>query len=113
VPADATGTYLIASIDGAVVAAIGPPQGEAPLAGGHDHWHVTFTVASRDESAVTAERLGAVVISSDDTEWTKTALIRDPQGAELTLSQFTPPGLMIARPAYRCRRLPDVGAFPC
>ena len=41
---------------------------------------------------VTAERLGAVVISSDDTDWTKTALIRDPQGAELTLSQFTPPG---------------------
>jgi hypothetical protein len=40
----------------------------------------------------TAERLGAVVISSDDTDWTKTALIRDPQGAELTLSQFTPPG---------------------
>jgi hypothetical protein len=33
-----------------------------------------------------------VVISSDDTEWTRTALIRDPQGAELTLSQFTPPG---------------------
>jgi uncharacterized protein len=92
VPADAPGTYLIASLDGAVVAAIGPPQGEAPLENGHDHWHVTFTVASRDESAVTAERLGAVVISSDDTEWTKTALIRDPQGAELTLSQFTPPG---------------------
>ena len=64
----------------------------APLENGHDHWHVTFTVASRDESAVTAERLGAVVISSKDTEWTKTALIRDPQGAELTLSQFTPPG---------------------
>jgi len=64
----------------------------APLENGHDHWHVTVTVASRDESAVTAERLGAVVISSEDTEWTKTALIRDPQGAELTLSQFTPPG---------------------
>jgi len=54
--------------------------------------NVTFTVASRDESMATAERLGAVVISSDDTDWTKTALIRDPQGAELTLSQFTPPG---------------------
>ena len=53
---------------------------------------MTFTVASRDESATTAERLGAVVISSDDTEWTRTALIRDPPDAELTLSQFTPPG---------------------
>ena len=64
----------------------------APLENGHDHWHVTFTVASRDESTATAERLGAVVISSDDIEWTRTALTRDPQGAELTLSQFTPPG---------------------
>jgi len=64
----------------------------APPANGQDDWHVTFTVASRDESAATAEKLGAVVISSDDTEWTRTALIRDPQGAELTLSQFTPPG---------------------
>jgi hypothetical protein len=63
----------------------------APSASGEDHWHVSFTVASRDESAATAERLGAVVLSSDDTAWTKTALIRDPQGAELTLSQFTPP----------------------
>jgi uncharacterized protein len=62
-----------------------------PLASGRDHWHVTFTVASRDESAATAEALGAVVISSENTEWTRTALIRDPQGAELTLSQFTPP----------------------
>jgi hypothetical protein len=31
VPADAPGTYLIASLDGAVVAAIGPPQGDAPV----------------------------------------------------------------------------------
>jgi predicted enzyme related to lactoylglutathione lyase len=58
-----------------------------------DHWRVTFAVADRDESATTAEELGAQVISSVDTEWTKTALVRDPQGAELTLSQFTPPDL--------------------
>lgn len=64
----------------------------APQDGGQDHWHVSFTVASRDDSAATAEKLGAVVISSEDTDWTRTALIRDPQGAELTLSQFTPPG---------------------
>jgi len=63
----------------------------APLTNGQDHWHVTFSVASRDDSAATAEKLGAVLISSEDTEWAKTALIRDPQGAELTLSQFTPP----------------------
>jgi len=63
----------------------------APLTNGQHHWHVTFSVASRDDSAATAEKLGAVLISSEDTEWAKTALIRDPQGAELTLSQFTPP----------------------
>jgi len=54
------------------------------------HWHVTFAVADRDESVATAERLGATVVSSEDTDWTKAAVIRDPQGAELTLSQFTP-----------------------
>jgi hypothetical protein len=58
---------------------------------GDDHWHVTFTVASRDDSAAMSEKLGAVVLSSDETEWTKTARICDPQGAALTLSQFTPP----------------------
>src|ERR1700704_5091294 len=38
-----------------------------------DHWHVTFTAADRDESAAVAERLGAMVISSEDTDWTRTA----------------------------------------
>ncbi len=56
-----------------------------------DRWYVSFTVASRDESATLAEKLGARVVSSEDTEWTKTALVRDPQGAVFTLSQFTPP----------------------
>jgi uncharacterized protein len=55
------------------------------------HWHVTFTVADRDDSAATAERLGAAVLGADESPWTRTALVRDPQGAELTLSQFTPP----------------------
>jgi uncharacterized protein len=55
------------------------------------HWHVTFAVADRDDSVATAERLGAAVVSADDSDWTRSALIRDPQGAELTLSQFTPP----------------------
>ena len=61
------------------------PAGETP------RWHVTFTVADRDDSAATAERLGAVVVSSSDNLWTRDALIRDPQGAEFTVSQFTPP----------------------
>ncbi|MCT7658392.1 VOC family protein [Mycobacterium deserti] len=62
----------------------------APLTDGSDRWHVTFTVADRDDSVAVAEKLGATVLSSDDTEWTKAATVRDPQGAELTLSQFTP-----------------------
>ena len=54
------------------------------------HWHVTFAVADRDESVAAAERLGASVVSSDDSDWTRSAVVRDPQGAELTLSQFAP-----------------------
>jgi predicted enzyme related to lactoylglutathione lyase len=56
------------------------------------HWHVTFTVADRDGSVATAERLGATVLRSADGLWTRNALLRDPQGAEFTVSQFTPPG---------------------
>ena len=55
------------------------------------HWHVSFTVADRDQTAAEAERLGAQVLRRDDSAWTRTALIRDPQGAEFTASQFTPP----------------------
>jgi uncharacterized protein len=54
-------------------------------------WQVTFTVADRDDSVATAERLGATVLASADDLWTKNARLRDPQGAELTVSQFTPP----------------------
>ena len=53
-------------------------------------WQVMFTVADRDQSAATAERLGALVLSSSQNEWTREAVIRDPQGATLTLSQFAP-----------------------
>ncbi len=60
-------------------------------AGETPRWHVTFTVADRDDSAATAERLGATVLNSSDNMWTKDALVRDPQGAEFTVSQFTPP----------------------
>ena len=52
---------------------------------------MVFAVANRDESAALAEKLGAAVVSSSDTEWTNTALIKDPQGAPLVLSQFIPP----------------------
>ncbi len=56
-----------------------------------DRWAVSFSVADRDDTVAVAERLGATVVASEDSEWTRTATIRDPQGAELTLSEFTPP----------------------
>ncbi|WP_028659927.1 VOC family protein [Nocardioides insulae] len=52
------------------------------------HWHVTFAVADRDESAAAVERLGGTVLGGTDTEWARTALVRDPQGAVFTASQF-------------------------
>jgi uncharacterized protein len=54
-------------------------------------WHVTFTVADRDGSVATAEGLGATVLRSADELWTRNAVLRDPQGAVFTVSQFTPP----------------------
>jgi uncharacterized protein len=55
------------------------------------HWHVSFAVADRDAAAAQAQRLGAEVLGTEVTQWTRTALIRDPQGAIFTASQFTPP----------------------
>jgi hypothetical protein len=55
-----------------------------------NHWHVTFTVADRDESAELVDRLGGQVLRTGEDDWTRTALIRDPQGASFTISQFAP-----------------------
>lgn len=54
-------------------------------------WQVTFTVTDRDATAAEADKRGATVVASADNLWNRTALIRDPQGAEFTVSQFTPP----------------------
>jgi predicted enzyme related to lactoylglutathione lyase len=95
------GDHLAATIDpGIHERQAAAPPGFADVTAGLEkagpeeatHWHVVFTVAHRDESAATAERLGAKVLSTSETIWTKTALVRDPQGAEFTVSQFTPPG---------------------
>jgi len=59
--------------------------------GTEPHWHVTFAVADRDATVDAAERLKADVIATEDARWTRTAVIRDPQGATFTASQFTPP----------------------
>src|SRR3954466_6304624 len=93
------GDHLAATVDPGIHErqATAPP-GVADVIGGlgsspHEpaHWSVTIAVAARDDSAATAERLGATVLNTAENPWTRTALLRDPQGAELTVSQFTPP----------------------
>lgn len=92
------GDHLAATIDPDIhERQAGAPEGFADVVaglvptGGAGVWAVRFTVADRDRSVDTAELLGATVVSSDDTEWTREAVLRDPQGAVLTLSQLTPP----------------------
>lgn len=94
------GDHLAATIDpGIYERQASAPPGFADVIGGLAitgpgepvRWHVTFTVADRDESAATARRLGARILNSADDVWTKNALVRDPQGAVFTVSQFTPP----------------------
>ncbi|GAA4469611.1 VOC family protein [Phytohabitans houttuyneae] len=94
------GDHLAATVDpGIHERQASAPAGFADVIGGlavasadePPHWHVTFTVADRDASAAIAERLGATILTSSDDLWTKNALVRDPQAAEFTISQFTPP----------------------
>jgi hypothetical protein len=47
---------------------------------------------AKDPAASAAETLGGTVLHRGDTAWTRDALLRDPQGAVFTVSQFTPPG---------------------
>ncbi|UYM06237.1 VOC family protein [Solicola gregarius] len=97
------GDHLASTIDPGIhdrQAAVDAPPGFADAiawlaaaeAGEAPHWHVTFTVVDRDQAVAAAERLGGTVLTTSDTEWTKAATIRDPQGAAFTASQFTPPG---------------------
>lgn len=96
------GDHLAATVDPGIherQAGVAAPPGFAdaigwvvPVRDGEDpHWHVSFTVADRDRTARLAGDGGGEVLATDETGWTRTALIRDPQGAEFTASQFTPP----------------------
>jgi len=96
------GDHLEATVDPDIrkrqAAVTAPPGFEDAIAwvaelepGWAPHWHVTISVADRDAAASTAQELGAEVLSTADTQWTRTALVRDPQGAVFTASQFTPP----------------------
>lgn len=53
-------------------------------------WWMRFTVADRDAAVAAVERLGGTVESSTETEWTREAVVSDPRGAQLVLSQFAP-----------------------
>ena len=94
------GDHLQATVDPEIyVRQANAPEGFADVVAGAEliageqtpRWKVVFSVADRDESAATAARLGAEIIASRDTMWTRDADLRDPQGAELTISQFAPP----------------------
>ena len=68
-----------------VVAAFEPlAEDETP------HWQVVFSVADRDASVAVAESLGGVVVTTAEDRWVRKAVLRDPQGAELVVSQFAP-----------------------
>jgi predicted enzyme related to lactoylglutathione lyase len=75
------------------------PEGFADVIGGigaadageTPHWHVTFNVADRDAAAEQVRRLGGEVEQTMEDDWTRKAVVRDPQGARFTVSQFTPP----------------------
>ena len=54
-------------------------------------WRVIFSVIDLDASAGLAQQLGATIVKTSETAWAALAVLRDPQGAELTLSEFRPP----------------------
>ena len=63
------------------------PQGDEPA-----RWGVTFSVTDADASAARARELGGSVLAEPfDAPWVRVTVIRDPEGAVLTLSQFVPP----------------------
>jgi uncharacterized protein len=94
------GDHLEATIDPEIrTRQVGAPPGFADAIGWlvpvradeQPHWHVAFTVADRDTTASAAERLGGTVLDRTESDWTRDALIRDPQGGVFTASQYTPP----------------------
>jgi predicted enzyme related to lactoylglutathione lyase len=63
-----------------------------PLEDDAPHWNVTFSVADADATAARARALGAeVLLEPTDIPWSRMAVVRDPQDARFTISQFKPP----------------------
>ena len=84
VPADAPGRYLIASLDGADVAAIGPTQGDMPV-----EWNTYIAVADADAAAASVCAAGGTVTLGpvDAGPGGRLAGCVDPQGARFRLWQ--------------------------
>lgn len=94
------GDYLAATSDPDIYdRQAGAPEGFADVIGAVEtapagepaRWRVKFSVASRADSIALAERLGGTVLATDDQVWADLADIRDPQGAEFTISEFHEP----------------------
>jgi uncharacterized protein len=72
-----------------VVAALTPiaeDDSETPA-----HWSVTFAVDDAEKTAAMAGELGGEVVAGPvDAPWSRTATIKDPQGATFIASQFVP-----------------------
>lgn len=68
------------------------PIGQDPEPGADPHWGVTFAVDQADAAAERAAALGAtIVVPPMDAPWVRMTIIRDPQGAVFTASQYVPP----------------------
>ena len=55
------------------------------------HWTVTFAASDADDAHDRAVKLGEAVTPLFDTDYTRASMVRDPQGAALTLSEYHPP----------------------
>jgi hypothetical protein len=65
---------------------------QAEAVGTPARWTVTFAVADADAAFARAIDLGATEVTPlFDTAYTRMGVVRDPQGAELTLSEYRPP----------------------
>lgn len=64
-----------------------------PLGDGErPHWDVTFATDDADAAAARVGELGGTVLMPPtDMPWVRTTLVRDPQGAVLSISAFVPP----------------------
>ncbi|MGL5817988.1 MAG: hypothetical protein ACRCYR_10520 [Phycicoccus sp.] len=69
------------------------PSERSARSGHHDQrcGYVDHLEATLDPTPVPAGELGGTVLSTVEAGWTAEAVVRDPQGAVFTTSQFAPP----------------------